>query len=86
MVNEHFVVAMMMSQLRSAVIASITGSASRSSVRCQRLLLQSLNTQAIRELIQNLAQLGAQRNAVGHPFLVKLRRSLSRESYFIEAR
>jgi hypothetical protein len=59
---------------------------SRSSVRRKRLLLQSLNAQAISEFIQNLAQFGAQRNAMGHPLVVKLRRALSRQPDFIDAR
>ena len=57
-----------------------------SSVRCKRLLLQSLNAQAISEFIQNLAQFGAQRNAMRHPLSVKLRRALSGQPDFIDAR
>src|ERR1700737_2471759 len=59
---------------------------SRGSVRCKRLLLQSLNAQAISEFIQNLALFGAHRNAMGHPLAVKLRRALSRQPDFIDAR
>jgi hypothetical protein len=59
---------------------------SRSSVRCKRLLLQSLNAQAISEFIQYLALFGGQRNAMSHPLLVKLRRALSRQPDFIDAR
>ncbi len=63
-----------------------TTRSSRSSVRCKRLLLQALNAQAISEFIQNLALFGAQRNAMGHPLAVKLRRALSRQPDFIDAR
>src|SRR5258706_775652 len=77
---------MMMSELRPALIASITGPVSRRSVGCQRLLSQSRNTQPIREFIQNLAQFGAEWNAVDHPLLVDVRGSLSRQPNFIDAR
>ena len=59
---------------------------SDSSRRCKRLLPQSLNAQAISEFIQNLAQFGAQRNAMRHPLSVKLRRALSGQPDFIDAR
>jgi hypothetical protein len=68
------------------VRSSLETRRSRSSVRCKRLLLQSLNAQAISEFIQNLAQFGTQRNAMGHPLSVKLCRALSRQPDFIDAR
>src|SRR5258708_19335597 len=61
-------------------------SCSRGSVRCKRLLLQSLNAQAISEFIQNLALFGAQRNAMGHPRAVHLGPPLSTPPDFINAR
>jgi hypothetical protein len=59
---------------------------SRSSVRFKRLLLQSLNAQAISEFIQYLALFGGQRNAMSRPLAVKLLRALSRQPDFIDAR
>ena len=50
------------------------------------VLLQSLNAQAISEFIQKLAQFGAQRNAMVHPLAVKLRRALTRQPDFVDAR
>src|ERR1700676_203143 len=68
------------------VRSSLETRRSRSSVRRKRLLLQSLNAQAISEFIQNLAQFAAQRNAMRHPLLVKPRVALSRQPDFIHAR
>src|SRR6267154_2630614 len=82
----RFVVAMMMSQCRSAFTDRYQASLRRIGVGAQRLSSQSRNAEAIREFIQSLAQFGAQRNAVGHPLLVHVRRALARKPNVLNAR